>query len=140
MTTTARVPILNSTGRLPDAYAPQGVLDAQATVYTETWSGAVSPTWKGPIWAHITLTGDVTVTLPTLDAGHAVGWNLDFAQDATGGHTVTLIDAMTSYGVALIPAAAANARTVWGVLWTGEDWLAVEASSTIAVPTGWAAA
>lgn len=87
-------------------------------------------------YVHMTLTGNVTLTLPTEPIPGRI-LTLVIAQDATGGHTVTIPDALAAYGVLPVPAADPNAVSEWHVVFDGVDWKVRVAGSNDLVPVEW---
>jgi hypothetical protein len=73
------------------------------------------------IW---TMTGNVTLTLPTPDATRSGTITLVLKQDATGNRTMTWPAGIKwTDGIAQQPAVAANSTSVIHLLWTGTEWL-----------------
>lgn len=73
------------------------------------------------IW---TLTGNVTLTLPTPSSTSSGTFTLVLTQDTTGSRTITWPAAVKwPDGIAQQPAAAVNTVSVIHLLWTGTAWL-----------------
>ena len=148
---TYRIPVLASDGRLPDAYTPQEVIDSSAAAAaardaTEqtvipglTWTGAVDLTTivTGPVYLRSTLTGNVTLTLPTPSAARAFTVTIDLRQDTTGSRLLVIKNAGTSYAVPIALQTAANSRDIIHLLWTGADWVALLGAPAVGIPTSW---
>jgi hypothetical protein len=80
-----------------------------------------------------TLTGNVTLTLPTPAASHSATITLILTQDATGGRTITWPAAVKwPDGIAQQPAAGANTISAIHLLWTGTQWLGLVGGKSFA--------
>ena len=116
----------------------QGYRDqTEAAVTTGlSWAGAVDLTTLAlaPVLLHATLTGDITVSLPTPPAGRAYTVTLVLAQDATGGHAVGLPGVRASWSVPYAHTGTALSTDVVHLLWTGAYWLVLAAAQKIGVP------
>ena len=73
----------------------------------------------------ITLGGNVTVTLETPAAGSKSGTiTLVLTQDATGSRTITWPASVKwSEGISAQPSTAASSKSVFHLMWTGQEWL-----------------
>lgn len=89
-----------------------------AATGTITLTGADYPSTK--LW---TLTGNVTLVLPTPAASTSATITLVLTQDATGNRTITWPAMKWPDGISQQPSATANAVTVIDLLWTGSGWL-----------------
>ena len=87
-------------------------------------------------FVHATLTGNVTVTLP---AAPVVGMTvtLELKQDSTGGRTLTIKNAVASFGVAITLSTAANALDEVHCVWDGVRWKARVGGLSDSIPTSW---
>ncbi|PRZ15132.1 hypothetical protein [Nesterenkonia sandarakina] len=87
-------------------------------------------------YVHLTLTGDVTVALPESPIpGRII--TLVMAQDATGGRSLTIPDALSAYGVLPVPAQGANAVSEWHLVFDGVDWKVRVSGTDDMTPTEW---
>ncbi|KUG58995.1 hypothetical protein [Nesterenkonia jeotgali] len=87
-------------------------------------------------YVHLTLAGNVTVSLPSSPIpGRII--TLVIAQDATGGRTLTIPDALSAYGVLPVPAQGANAVSEWHLVFDGVDWKVRVSGSDDMTPTEW---
>lgn len=113
--------------------------DTTPVVTTTSWTGTVSvlASWL-PSVRHVTLTGNVTLTMPTPPALISGTITLMLKQDATGGRTVTVRGARTSHGVAPVHTGTANTTDIWHLLWDGQGWTVLVGATSLSVPTGWA--
>lgn len=126
----------------PDLVAPfrgRDGLDGDMTpAVTETWSGAVSlPASTLPSTRRVTMTGNVTLALPTPDGAVSGTITLMLHQDATGGRTLSVPGAVTAYGVAPTLSGAPNAVDLVHCFWSGEAWTVLVGASHLSIPTGW---
>lgn len=85
---------------------------------------------------HATLTGNLTVLLPTAPiVGMTI--TLELKQDATGGRTLTIKNVPTSFGVPIALSTAANALDEVMCLFDGVRWKARVGGLSDAIPTAW---
>lgn len=116
---------------------PQGVQGNPGDL-VPTASGSVSgaitlTTAEYPSTRSWTLTGNVTLTLPTPAADKSGTITLILTQDATGGRTITWPAAVKwPEAIAQQPAAGASTVSVVHLLWTGTAWLGVMGGKSFA--------
>jgi hypothetical protein len=108
--------------------------DMVATAGPAPVSGAVDLTGvtfpSTRIWS---LTGNVTLTLPTPSAATSGTFTLVLTQDATGGRTITWPAGVKwPDGIAQQPASAANSLSAIHLLWTGTAWLGLVGGKSFA--------
>lgn len=85
--------------------------------------GGVSLTNVAPVTIRATLTGNVTLSLPSPSSSSAFTITLVLTQDATGGRTLTLpAGVKRSYGIAPLLSSAASAVDLLHLLWDGAAW------------------
>lgn len=121
-------------GGLPITQGIQGDPGDLVGVTSGNASGALVLS-KYPQTYLYTLTGNVTsVTLPTSVIPQTSGTlSLVFTQDATGGRTITWPSSVKwPEGIALQPAAGANAVSMINLLWTGSQWLGMMGGKSFA--------
>ena len=135
-------------GLLPDGKLPseartdvlQIVNEAARQVTGLSWTGNVNLTSLAaePAMLHATLTGNVTLLLPALPAGHrGIVVTLRLAQDTTGGRTVMIPGAQAAWSTAYVHTGTPNSVDVLHLLWMGNAWLAMPAAQNIGTPTSW---
>lgn len=116
---TAAVPM---TAGAPGAPGDMVLVSPQAN-----WTGAVAlSTADLPSTMIRTLTGNVTLTLPTPGATRSGTISLILTQDATGNRTITWpANTILKWpdGISQQPAAAAGTVSMIHLLWTGSVWL-----------------
>ena len=85
---------------------------------------------------HCRLVGNTKVKLP---ANPTVGMciNFEVLQNATGGHTFTLNNTVTSSGITSVISSAANSLSEVACMWDGVRWKARIAGTNDAIPVGW---
>ena len=85
---------------------------------------------------HARLTGNLKVLLPSSPVvGQTI--TLELQQDATGGRTLTLPNAVASFGVPITLSTAANALNEVMCLYDGVRWKARVGGLSDSVPTSW---
>ncbi len=80
---------------------------------------------------HATLTGNVTLTLPTPDADRGFTISLALTQDDTGGRTLTIPGAAAAYGVPVALTPSPGALDLVHLLWDGTRWITLPAAMSI---------
>lgn len=151
-TQTVRVPLLDENGRFPDRFAPPSVeVNAdraqeaaglvEAAGFLLDQRGNVTGTLdlsdvETNVYVHLTLTGDVTVALPENAIPGRIITLVTF-QDATGGHSITVPDALSAYGVLPVASAGPNEGSEWHLIFDGEDWKVRVAGSSDSTPAEW---
>lgn len=146
------VPLLDESGRFPDAFAPPSVA-ANAAVAQEaaelvqqaeflldqrgSVSGALDLSGlTRQSFVHATLTGNVTVTLPTAPVvGMTV--TLELKQDSVGGRTLIVKNAVASFGVAVTLSTTPNALDEVHCVWDGVRWKVRVGGLSDSIPTSW---
>lgn len=118
-------PVASSGGTPMTAGATGSPGDMATVVNTGNVTGAVTllstdlPTTR--LW---TLTGNVTLTLPTPGATRSGTITLVMTQDGTGSRTITWPAAVKwPEGISQQPSTTAGSITVFHLLWTGTAWL-----------------
>ena len=114
---------------------PQGNPGDEFTVYgPSNVSGTVTlGTPDLPSTRLWTMTGNITLNLPTPSAALSGTITLVLTQDATGGRTMVWPAAVKwSDGIAVQPATAANSISVVNLLWTGVQWLGMNGGTSFA--------
>ncbi|WP_293782629.1 hypothetical protein [uncultured Aeromicrobium sp.] len=102
-----------------------------------SWAGAVDLSeHTSPAVLHATLTGNVTVTLPTPPGARGYTITLVLTQDATGGRTISFPGAALAYAVPITLTAAPHAVDVIHLMWTGVQWVVLPAAMSIGIPAG----
>lgn len=122
------VPVAASAG-VPVTQGPKGDPGDLVSVSTQDWSGAVTLD-QFPQMYISSLTGSVSaLSLPTSPTNLQSGTiTLVVTQDATGGRTIDWPDDLKwAEGVEQQPSAAPNSTSVFPILWTGVEWLALTA-------------
>lgn len=135
----ARIPILGAGDKISRAHLPDALPgDLLPVAAGATWTGAVTAlvSWL-PSTRRVTLTGNTTLTLPTPPSNVSGTITLVVKQDATGGRTLKVVGARTSYGVAPALTGTANAVDIVHLLWDGEAWTCLVGATNTSVPTGW---
>ena len=85
---------------------------------------------------HARLTGNLKVVLPSSPVvGQTI--TLELQQDATGGRTLTLPNAVASFGVPITLSTAANALDEIMCLYDGVRWKARVGGLSDSIPTSW---
>ena len=99
-----------------------------------SWTGTVDLTTTAltPVLLRATLTGNVTITLPTPPSNRAYTVTLVLVQDATGGRSITLPGVKWSYGVPAVLSTAPGTVDILHLLWTGTAWVGMIAGMAIA--------
>lgn len=100
-----------------------------------SWTGAVDLTTLAATARTIraTLTGNVTLALPTPPSDVSYTITLLLTQDATGSRTLTLPAAcLSAYGVDPVLTTSGGATDVIHLMWTGASWLAFMAAPAVA--------
>ena len=98
-----------------------------------SWTGTVDLTTTAltPVLLRATLTGNVTITLPTPPSNRAYTVTLVLVQDATGGRSITLPGVKWSYGVPAVLSTAPDTVDILHLLWTGTAWVGMIAGMAI---------
>ena len=98
-----------------------------------SWTGTVDLTTTAltPVLLRATLTGNVTITLPTPPSNRAYTVTLVLVQDATGGRSITLPGVKWSYGVPAVLSTAPGTVDILHLLWTGTAWVGMIAGMAI---------
>ena len=128
------VPVAGTSGT-PLAKGEQGEAgDMSPVAGPGTATGAVILTEAAlPSTRLWTLTGNVTLTLPTPPATHSGTITLVTTQDATGGRTITFPASVKwTDGIVRQPALGANTTSVTHLLWTGQQWLGMSGGNSFA--------
>lgn len=100
-----------------------------------SWTGAIdlTPLAGTARMIHATLTGNVTLTLPTPPATRSFTVSLLLTQDATGSRTLTIPAAsLSSYGVDPVLSTAGGSKDVVHLMWTGLQWVALMGAMAVA--------
>jgi hypothetical protein len=99
-----------------------------------SWTGTVDLTTTAltPVLLRATLTGNITVTLPTPPSNRAYTVTLVLVQDVTGGRSITLPGVKWSYGVPAVLSTAPDTVDILHLLWTGTAWVGMIAGMAIA--------
>lgn len=129
------VPVAGNTSGTPLTKGEQGLPGDQVTVAgPANVTGAVNLTAAAyPSTRLWTLTGNVTLTLPTPSALTSGTITLVTTQDATGGRTITWPAGIKwPDGIQRQPAAGANTKSVIHLLWTGVEWLGMNGGTNFA--------
>lgn len=103
------------------------------------WTGAVTLTSADvavPRWIKARLIGNTTVMVPPGTAGRAYTVTLEVSQDATGGRTLTVPGVSWPQSIAPAVTAAANARDLLFLTWTGSDWIGTVGGQSLAIMSG----
>lgn len=117
---------------------PQGIQgnpgDLVATAGPANVSGAITLDAAAyPSTRSWTLTGNVTLTLPTPAADKSGTITLVLTQDATGGRTITWPAAVKwPEAIAQQPASGATTVSIIHLLWTGTQWLGMVGGKSFA--------
>lgn len=100
-----------------------------------SWTGAVDLTTLAVTarTIHATLTGNVTLTLPTPDPTLSFTVSLVLTQDATGSRTLTPpASCLSAYGVDPTLSTAGGAKDLVHLMWTGVQWVAIMGAPAVA--------
>lgn len=100
-----------------------------------SWTGVVDLTTLAAAarTMRATLTGNVTLALPTPSPSASYTVTLLLTQDATGSRTLTLpAAALSSFGVDPVLSTTAGATDLVHLLWTGAAWIALLGAPAVA--------
>lgn len=100
-----------------------------------TWTGTVDLTTLAATSRTIraTLTGNVTLTLPTPSSATSYVVTLVLTQDATGSRTLTLpVSCLSAYGVDPALSTAGGLTDILHLMWSGAQWIALMGASAVA--------
>lgn len=108
-------------------------LTEQPVVTGLTWTGAVNLSTQADAsrLLQATLTGNVTLTLPTPSSARAYTVTLVLKQDTTGSRTLTIPAALSSYGIDVVLSTAPSATDIVHLLWTGTNWVVLMGAAQI---------
>ncbi|AZQ77681.1 hypothetical protein EJ997_10335 [Flaviflexus ciconiae] len=112
--------------------------EAEATIVAQgDWTGTIDLTALAvrPNYLTATLTGDVTLTLPTPGPERAFTVTLDLAQDSTGSRTLSLPGVASAWATPIVPHPDPASRTIIHLMWTGTTWVGMVAATNIGIPS-----
>lgn len=103
------------------------------------WSGAISLARAETMSKYLIrrLTGNTILTLASGESGKAYSCSLEIIQDGTGGRTLTIPGAHSSYGIVVPLTSAAGSVDIIRLEWNGSRWKASLSDADVKVVTGW---